>query len=320
MRAGRHPIYWGLNGRLLEIVIVNDGNDPKKAASVAQQLASNPDILGVIGHSNSTTTDAALDEYEKKDLAIVSPTSSMTYLFSRVFFRTVPSNEKLGKKLADHAKSKGIEKVAVFYNPNSKYGYSLQQAFTRQFGEQGVDSIDIRHPQLNLDNEVKRLRGKVDAIILFPDVALTSLAIKIAQANSKLPPEQRMHLLGGATLYKPDTLTGDKNAVEDLILVVPWFAQTSYADRAKERWKGQVSWRTATSYDATQALINALIEAFEVVPSSNVTRKNVLQALKSTELRSSQTSGDILKFAPNGDRLSEPVLVQVKNNRFQLMK
>ena len=309
----------GLNGRLLEIVIVNDGNDPKKAASVAQQLASNPDILGVIGHNTSSATDAALDEYEKESLAIVSPTSTSTYLFSKVFFRTVPSNEKLGKKLADHAKSKGIEKVAVFYNPDSTYSNSLQQAFTRQFAEQGVDSIDMSPPNFNPDNEVKALRGKVDAIILFPNVALTSLAIEIARANSKLPPEQRMHLLGGATLYKSDTLTGDKNAVEDLMLVIPWFAQTPYADRAKETWKGQVSWRTATSYDATQALINALIEAFKI-PSSNVDRENVLQALKSTELRSSQTSGDILKFSPNGDRLSEPVLVQVKNGRFQLIE
>ena len=309
-----------LNDRLLEIVIVNDGNDPKIAASVAQLLADNLDILGVIGHDSSNATRAALDAYEQAGLAIVSPTSTSTYLLSTVFFRTVPSNEDLGRKLANYAKSKGIEKVAVFYKRRSTYSDSIHEVFTKQLEEQGINSIDMSEPLFNPHNEVKALQGKVDAIILFPNVALISLAIDIARANSKLPPEQRMHLLGGSSLYESAILTGNQNAIEDLILVVPWFAQTPYAERAKKRWeKEEFSWLTATSYDATQALIYALIEAFSVSPS-NVTRENVLKNLKSTKLRASKTSGTPLEFDEDGNRIGEPILVQVKNGKLKAIE
>ncbi|MFM6611019.1 MAG: ABC transporter substrate-binding protein, partial [Dolichospermum sp.] len=39
----------GLTGRLLEIVIANDNDDPKQAQQIAQQLVKDDSILGVIG-------------------------------------------------------------------------------------------------------------------------------------------------------------------------------------------------------------------------------------------------------------------------------
>ncbi len=173
----------------------------------------------------------------------------------------------------------------------------------------------MNSPTFNPDNEVEALQGKVDAIILFPDVSLTSEAKNIALANSKL--KEQMELLGGDSLYDSEFLTQDSNAFEDLILVVPWFSEKGYANRAQKRWKiKEISWRTATSYDATQALIHALIN----LSSSPVTRQNVLQELKDINLRSSQTSGEPLQFEDNGDRDTEPVLVQVKDGRFVLIE
>jgi len=41
------------DGRLVEILIVNDANDSVVAGSVADQLAKMPEVLGVIGHNSS---------------------------------------------------------------------------------------------------------------------------------------------------------------------------------------------------------------------------------------------------------------------------
>ncbi|NMG22934.1 ABC transporter substrate-binding protein [Brasilonema bromeliae] len=52
------------------------------------------------------------------------------------------------------------------------------------------------------------------------------------------------------------------NAIEGLIVSVPWFREApqskNFAQKAAQQWGGKISWRTATSYDATQALIQAL--------------------------------------------------------------
>ncbi|MFK0731151.1 MAG: ABC transporter substrate-binding protein, partial [Gloeotrichia echinulata HAB0833] len=114
-----------LNDQLLEIAIANDANKPNKAKSIAQELVKDPSILGVIGHYTSDASDAALPEYTKAGLSIVSPTSTSTSLKSDVFFRTVPSDAATGTTLAEYAKKSGINTVVFFYNPNKKYSNSL---------------------------------------------------------------------------------------------------------------------------------------------------------------------------------------------------
>ena len=73
----------GLQGRLLEIIIVNDSNDPSKAQAVAEKIVNNPNILGVIGHNSSSASGKGLEEYEKAGIAMISPTSTSTSLWQR---------------------------------------------------------------------------------------------------------------------------------------------------------------------------------------------------------------------------------------------
>lgn len=297
----------GLDKRLLEIVIANDGNDPPISAGVAQELAKNPNILGVIGHNASDASKAALVEYEKAGIAMVSPTSTSTSLSGSTFFRTVPSDAVSSKKLANYAwTTLRIDKVAIFYNPNSTYSSSLQQAFEANFKQAGgtvLRSIDMSNPAFKPQEEIKALQGQVGAIVLLPDTKFTTVAIALAVANSQQPTGQQMKLLGGDAVYSSTTLTSGGNAVEGLIIPVPWFAQTPYAQTAEKRWLGQVSWRTAVSFDATQALIKAL--------SSSASRSTVLQNLKSINISPAETSGTVVMFETTGDRLGEPILVQV---------
>ncbi len=143
-------------------------------------------------------------------------------------------------------------------------------------------------PDLNPDLEVRALQGEVDGIVLFPDSQSISVAISIAVANSKLPPGEQLQLLGNKVLYAPTTLTSGGNAVEGLVLAVPWFAQTTYAVKAEQRWLGRVSWRTASSYHGTRALIATL--------SEDGSRKTVLEKLKTNTNK--------------GDPFPEPILVR----------
>jgi ABC-type branched-subunit amino acid transport system substrate-binding protein len=69
-----------------------------------------------------------------------------------------------------------------------------------------------------------------------------------------------------------------------------------------------VSWRTATSYDATQAFIQAL--------SANSDRTTVIEKLKIVKLSSNNTSGDPLQFNTEGERQTEPILVQIKDGKW----
>jgi len=296
----------GQEGRLLELLLVNDGNDPEIAKSVAVELAKIPGVLGVIGHNASEASLEALPEYEKAGLAMISPTSSSTELKGSTFFRTVPSDQAAGNRLANYvANSLGIKKVVIFYDNTDTYSKSLKQTFTENFKSLGGAEppfVDLASSDLDAAAAVQKHVSDVRVAMLFPGTQTVPRAIAIASANAKLATEKQFRLLGGDALYENRTLINGGQAIEGLVLAVPWFADSTYAQQANERWGGRINWRTASSYDAVQALVKTL--------TVNVYRGQVVQALKNLQLSPSETSGNPLKFEASGDRAEEPLLVQ----------
>ena len=317
----------GLNGRLLEIVIANDSNT-EKAKEVAQELIKDSSILGVIGHSYSDATKIALPEYEKAKLAVISPSSASILLNNPVFFRAVYSDENAGEKLAKYTyNSLKLKKAVVFGNPNSPYSNSLREIFTNQFEKLGGEVvrkpfIDSTSPTFDAEKEVTKsvYSDKAEAALLFPDTNIAlDIAKEITKRNETLrtqnPPRRELKMLGGGTLYRGDILTNGGKNVEGLIIAVPWFGATSqaqpFAKKAETQWGGGISWRTATGFDATWALIKAL--------SNNPSRSTVLEELANVSLSANETSGYPLKFTPQREREGQSILLQIKDGKFTII-
>jgi ABC-type branched-subunit amino acid transport system substrate-binding protein len=316
----------GLKGRLLNIVIANDSNNPSQAQKVAQELIKDKNVIGIIGHNDSQATQAALYKYEKAGLAIISPTSTSTLLNhqqSKVFFRAVTSDQASSKKLADYAIKNKMKRVVIYYRYKDIYSESLKLAFETSFKKQGgtvVRAKNLADPTLNASAEVllSAIEYQADAAIFFPNTELTYKAIEIARAQqqlSNLP--RKLKMLGGDSLYSSQILQKSGKAFEGLILAIPWFNESSNSQQSKfeveagKRWEeDRISWDTATSYDATQAFIKAISS------SDNPSRKSVLEKLPSIDLLPDESSGDGLKFI-DGERKQEPVLVKVVNGEFK---
>ncbi|MEH2390589.1 MAG: ABC transporter substrate-binding protein, partial [Nostoc sp.] len=202
--------------------------------------------------------------------------------------RTVLSTKVNAGKLADYARNQGYKKVVIFYNPDDTYSKNVKGQFESLFkaqNEEVIRSINLADPLLDTSAEILKIneQDKADAIVLFPNTELTSVALAIARAqrSKKLP------LVGGNALYSQDTLRSGGKAFEGLVISVDWFAgeqnSKEFADTAKERWGGQISWRTVTAYNATQAFIDAISR------SDNPTRQTILENLKSVNLSSNET-------------------------------
>ena len=320
----------GLNSRLLEIVIANDSNT-EKAKEVAQELIKDSSILGVIGHISSDATNMALQEYEKAKLAVISPTSTSILLNNPVFFRAVSSDESAGKKLAEYTyKSLKLKKAVIFGNPTNSYSNSIREIFTNQFEKLGGEVvrkplIDLTSPTFDAEKEVaKSVYGDhAEAVMLFSNTQKLDITLKIAKEITKRnetlktqnSPRRELKMLGGDNLYQGDILTNGGKNVEGLIIAVPWFRETpqakSFAQKSDKQWGGAISWRTATSFDATQALIKAL--------SNNPSRSTVLKGLANVSLTASETSGYPLRFTSEREREGQSILVQIKQGQFTMI-
>jgi ABC-type branched-subunit amino acid transport system substrate-binding protein len=327
----------GVSQRFLNIVIANDGRDKTQVPKVATELIENQNILGVIGDYTSQNSTATLPQYESAGIAMISPGSTSASLHSRVFFRTVLSNKVNAAKLVDYARNQGYKRVVIFYNPDDIYSKNVKEEFEKLFKDKNgevIDTPNLADASLDIPTEISKIKEKnADAIVLFPNTELTPVAFPIARtvaaravaiahavAIARAQGSKKLPLLGGTSLYNQDTLKSGGDAFEDLVISVDWFAEEKnskdFADEARKRWGGQISWRTATAYDATQAFIKA------ISMSNNPTHQTVLQKLKSPDFNvpAKETSGYSLSFNEKGDRQQEPVLVKVVKGSDGLFK
>jgi ABC-type branched-subunit amino acid transport system substrate-binding protein len=292
----------GKNGRLLEIAIVNDSNKSEAAADVAETLMRDEKIVAVIGHHTSAATQAALKKYE--NIAIISGTANADTLKESVFFSSVGSTKNAAFATTNYLKKHPkIDKIVGFFNPDEAYSKALKKDFDNEENEKILKALkkDLKFESINnldIENKVKKLKqDKIQAVLLLSDVRTNSSSLKIAQANFQIEPTRKLKLIGLMAL--PEELILPKKDFNEMIIINPCLDENSaYTKDAKRRWKRPIYWRTATSYDATQALIAAIEK------SKSPTREEILRNLPTIELSKKQTSGFGLKWSETDGRFN----------------
>jgi len=292
----------------LKVMIANDGNDSKVAAEVADALAKNLSVLGVVGHFKSDATIAAGQVYQKNQLLAISPTSTSVKIsgLGNYIFRTVSSDKLAGQALANYVTTGlALQKIAVFFNSASNYSKSLANELTAAVNQNGgkvTAQFDFASSTFKPNDNVKQAMTQgAEVIALLPDAASLDQALQVARVNqNKLP------LLDGDSPYQIKTLEIGKEDVAGMILAVPWHReadpQAEFTKDADRLWGADVNWRTAMAYDATKALIAAL--------QQNPTRSGVQKALSSPNFSAKGASG-VVTFLPTGDRNAPIQLVKI---------
>jgi branched-chain amino acid transport system substrate-binding protein len=299
----------GINNIPLKVLIVNDNNDPQTAQQVAQELVNNKDILGVVGHFSSGVTLATAPIYEQNKLVAISPSSTSIAISDagEYIFRTVPSDRFTSSALAKYFLERlKLREAVIIYNSQSAYSRSLQETFTTDIVSNGgevVMEVDLSENNFNPVQTLKAAQErKAEALVLLNDSTIIDKAYLLMQLNNRNLP-----LLGGDSLYKPQTLEIVGEKAQGLVLGVPWHALGSanpqFSAAARSLWGGDVNWRTAMAYDATQALREAL--------AKNPSRSGIQVTLSESGFNVIGASGSI-KFLKSGDRNAGVQLVEVQ--------
>ncbi|MEG4224666.1 ABC transporter substrate-binding protein [Microcoleus sp. N9_B2] len=299
----------GINGAKLQVEIVNDDNNPAIVKEVANTLTKDPTILAVIGHNASNASLEAAPIYQQEKLVMVTPTSLANNLsgFGSYIFRTVPNISIMAAPLAEYAVKTGKTNIAICYDSQAPDNISFKDEFVAALiaaGGKLVPTVcDFSVPSFTPESAIADAVSKgAQGLMLAPHIDRIDRAISLARTNQgKLP------LYGSTTMYTFQTLKDGQKSVDGLVLPVPWHPETNpgstFPKNAAQLWGGVVNWRTATSFDATQAVIAGLKQ-------SN-TREGLQEAFKSPSF-STPGASEKVKFLPTGDRAGKPILVQVK--------
>ncbi len=311
----------GINGRLLFLEIASTGTNRIK--QIAEAIATQENILGVIGYYTSDSIQKAAPAYDGKMVAI-SPTSTAVrdsaFKLNDYIFRVSPDNSAAADKLIKYIKYQNLNKVAIFYEPNETFAASLKKEFesvvflNRKQLVNECPVIQSTTEVLNCLQHAKESNAEVIMLAFSDKVARIAATLIINQSEN-------ITILGADTPYL-ETVTQTNIPSDKLRIAVRWHRSNSdnskFEQESVKLWgTGDVNWRTAMSYDATMAMVEALRRT-----KGNYTRQRLYEVLSEPGFSADGVSARV-QFNDLGDRKPLPgigVLVKVENNRFVVDK
>ncbi len=115
----------GINGRKIELVVVDDQCLPELATNAASKLVSDK-VVAVIGHICSGATRAALGIYKDSDLVTISPSATNPPLTQSGehpnFFRTIAPDDAQARLAVDFIKNTLNLKTLAIMHDKGDYG------------------------------------------------------------------------------------------------------------------------------------------------------------------------------------------------------
>ena len=307
-----------IKGKGLQVIIADDANLKEESIARANSLVKLGGVLGAIGHYTNAMTAHTVDIYNQNHLVLISPGSTTEAAREKprkFFFRTVPRTKVSVEVFAKYViEKKGQTKVAGFYSTSSEATSSFWEEFRKQFRERGgntanITEFDLSQSDFNVKKAIQEVRQtEKTTIVLNPShipIALNN-AMALLQANL-----DRNWVLGTGGIYSQRTLeaAAELPSFEKMAVAVSWHHLNSpnrkFLENTRKLWDGNVSHRTALTYDAAKTLIQAIEEQQQ--PS----REGMQKTLADPNFSATGATGTI-QFDTTGERKNfSPILVHI---------
>jgi ABC-type branched-subunit amino acid transport system substrate-binding protein len=185
------------------------------------------------------------------------------------------------------------KEVYICFHSDNVYSQTIHDDCIRVFTKRNITiigSTSIHNPHEDLKSLIGNIssNGQTRVMLILSSIATNPAALVLIYENSKLGANKLQLLLSTAM---SGSLISDRGVnAENVALVTPNIPVNSvYVKKAKSRWgQSNLDWRVACSYDAAQALIEAMKEP---------TRRAILENLRGLTLDIDQTSGCGLEFS-----------------------
>jgi branched-chain amino acid transport system substrate-binding protein len=292
----------GLNGRKVAIVPVDDKGDPKEAATVAQKLVNDPDVVAVVGHNFSAAVLTAAPIYQREGLPHVVVTASNPKIpdVGDCIFTISLNDNQISYKMADYAVLEmGWKKIAIL-RENSDYGVATETAFTEQTIKNGGEIVAVETYLAGQDRDFSVQLTKIretdpDCILL---AGFATEAGLIVQQASQLGIKKQFYGVDGVNSDVFFEL--GKESAEGTIIATLFDRGVEeakpFVDKYEKKYNEEIFSTSPYAYDAMNVVLTALTRA------ESVDRKGLRDAIADTNNANLTGVTGKIVFAENGLR------------------
>ncbi len=301
----------------------DDQGDPKTGVTVANTFASDPALLGVMGHLNSGVSIPASKVYSDKSIVMISPASTNPALTAQGLtnvFRVCTTDAVQGPAGAQYAfKTMGF-KTAYVVDDSTPYGEGLASEFAKEFTTLGgtvVGTAKTSDKDTDFNALVTKMKATNPAVIYYGGIYNSgALLAKQSKEGGMTSP-----LMGGDGLYDQQfiELAGAANAEGDLCTSVglpidKLPAGQEFKTAYEAKFPGEeIAAYDAYAYDATNVIINAIVGATKEVGVAKITgpegRTAVIKGVAATNDPKAVT-GEI-SFTSTGDTNNKAITLYI---------
>jgi ABC-type branched-subunit amino acid transport system substrate-binding protein len=174
----------GVNGRKLELVTLDDGNDPKRAEANTRTLIEESRAVVLFGYASSTLSQPALPLIEAAKIGLVAPfTGSVSWRkFNRFVYLHRASVADELEKIVEHYTTFGIKRFAVLHYDDAA-GKENLVAIEQALKMRGLELVAIASVQRK---DVDMAPAVAKVLKATPDVVITTTLYKTSADFIKL--------------------------------------------------------------------------------------------------------------------------------------
>ncbi len=307
----------GVIGKQVEIVAYDDKNSSEEAASIAQKIVSEGDIVGVIGHFASGVCMTAAPVYQENKIIEISPSASHpdysgigNYIFRNNTVINVEASAGLDIAINDLGK-KNIGIISILTDWGTSTSTIVKQLIEEKAGE-GVKVVaheEVMEGSDDYSPAITKLNAAGADVVIC--VGMYNLLAPVSRQYKQVNPD--IAIVGFSNAYSQQLLELGGSAVEGVRFPVIFFSGSEKADikdyvtRYTDQFGAAPSALTSQAYDS----VGMLLEAIETAGTTDA--EKVRDQLNQIEYPGVTGS---TQFDDNGDVHKEFVKVVVKDGKF----
>ena len=319
LRAKEINAAGGVNGKTLILVLEDDVGKDKEASLVATRIASNPSILAVVGHFNSSCSLAGKPIYQRAGIVELSPGSTNVRVCegSDWTFRNLYRDDFQGEFAAKYIKKvlTDTQKIAIFFD-NDDYGRGLKDGFTESAETVGLQIVATEaYDRENTDfkAQLTSIKAKKPDLIFIAGL-YSQAGLIVSQARETGITAQ---FFGADGVDSPDFLPIAGDAAEGMYITTPFVFELGgpEAQRVAKAFEADNGMAPDTWAALTYDAVGMIVEAIE---KSGEDRKAIQRHLASMVSADKGYVGitGLTYFDENGDCIKPAYVKVVRNGKF----
>ena len=319
LRAKEINAAGGVNGKQLTLVFEDDTGKDKEASLVATRIATNRQILAVVGHFNSSCSLAGKPIYKRASIVALSPGSTNVRVCegSDWYFRNLYRDDFQGEFGAKYIKKflTDVETIAIFFD-NDDYGRGLKDGFTQSAQRVGLQIVATEaYDRDNTDfkAQLTSIKAKNPDLVFIAGL-YSQAGLIVSQARETGITAQ---FFGADGVDSPDFLQIGGEAAEGTYITTPFVFELGGAEAQRvaqdfEKMYGVApdTW-AALTYDA----VGMIVEAIEKGGEDRKAIQQYLASINSAEKGYNGITG-LTYFDKNGDCIKPAYVKIVRDGKF----